>query len=237
MATRPFDSIRRLLNKPMFGTRVIPTDARIDPECFPEDEFPVYCTGCDYELRGLPEPRCPECGQGFDRGTLLVEPYVRTRGLARWKQGRRWRVANWFGIVAISAQALNLAYVWLVLRFWNRSPSSLPTPGEVDFGIWAFFRQLWRYFDGKEWKPPTHPDHRRSKLWHSYSKALRLLERKSPKFCPPEALESAAGWSGNGATIARRIRKAGFGIESAREARKTDPAVPKDAKGYRLKHY
>ncbi len=26
----------------------------------------MYCLGCEYDLRGLPEPRCPECGRAFD---------------------------------------------------------------------------------------------------------------------------------------------------------------------------
>ena len=29
-------------------------------------ESQMYCRGCDYDLRGLPEPRCPECGRPFD---------------------------------------------------------------------------------------------------------------------------------------------------------------------------
>ena len=28
----------------------------------------MYCLGCGYDLRGLPEPRCPECGRPFDPG-------------------------------------------------------------------------------------------------------------------------------------------------------------------------
>ena len=27
---------------------------------------PGHCVKCGYDLRGLPEPRCPECGTGFD---------------------------------------------------------------------------------------------------------------------------------------------------------------------------
>ncbi len=26
----------------------------------------MYCLTCDYDLRGLPEHRCPECGRAFD---------------------------------------------------------------------------------------------------------------------------------------------------------------------------
>jgi hypothetical protein len=26
----------------------------------------IRCLTCGYDLRGLPEPRCPECGRGFD---------------------------------------------------------------------------------------------------------------------------------------------------------------------------
>ena len=28
----------------------------------------MFCLGCSYNLRGLPEPRCPECGRPFDPG-------------------------------------------------------------------------------------------------------------------------------------------------------------------------
>jgi hypothetical protein len=28
----------------------------------------MYCLGCGYDLRGLPENRCPECGRAFDSG-------------------------------------------------------------------------------------------------------------------------------------------------------------------------
>ncbi len=28
---------------------------------------PAHCANCGYDLRGLPEPRCPECGRPFRR--------------------------------------------------------------------------------------------------------------------------------------------------------------------------
>ena len=32
---------------------------------------PGRCRVCDYDLRGLPEPRCPECGTPFDPGEAM----------------------------------------------------------------------------------------------------------------------------------------------------------------------
>jgi len=32
--------------------------------------FPGHCLKCGYNLRGLPEPRCPECGTPFDPSRL-----------------------------------------------------------------------------------------------------------------------------------------------------------------------
>jgi hypothetical protein len=33
---------------------------------FPPTIHPPRCSRCQYVLTGLPEPRCPECGQEFD---------------------------------------------------------------------------------------------------------------------------------------------------------------------------
>jgi predicted RNA-binding Zn-ribbon protein involved in translation (DUF1610 family) len=37
----------------------------IATECGPPN--PTHCQNCGYDLQGLPEPRCPECGQSFTR--------------------------------------------------------------------------------------------------------------------------------------------------------------------------
>lgn len=34
---------------------------------------PGHCTECGYDLRGLPEPRCPECGTPFDPDDVDAE--------------------------------------------------------------------------------------------------------------------------------------------------------------------
>ena len=41
----------------------------------------VYCPLCEYNLRGITEPRCPECGYAFDWADVLdprrrLRPYV-----------------------------------------------------------------------------------------------------------------------------------------------------------------
>jgi hypothetical protein len=37
----------------------------------------VVCPQCDYNLRGLVTPRCPECGQALKLAVALVEPYLK----------------------------------------------------------------------------------------------------------------------------------------------------------------
>lgn len=74
----------RLLQRPLFGTRVIPRDSRVNLDMLPESDFPLNCEKCGYLLRGLPKDRCPECGSDFDRHRLFLKNYV----------------YDWFGVLA-----------------------------------------------------------------------------------------------------------------------------------------
>lgn len=96
------------MSRPLFGTRVIPADARVPPAEFPEDEFPIFCPQCHYLLRGLPDSRCPECGEPFDRGRLLVDQYVREWDHHLWKRGGVGRRA---GGLAAATLVLFILYI------------------------------------------------------------------------------------------------------------------------------
>ena len=60
-----------------------------------QDQFDdLHCQHCGYQLRGLPEERCPECGHGFD-------PFER----------RFWNRHRWRGLLIVVC----LIAGWIVL--------------------------------------------------------------------------------------------------------------------------
>jgi len=78
--------LHRLFGYHIVHGEIIPPDTQVDPESFPEKDFPLFCPVCDYMLRGLPTERCPECGTPFDRGRLLVQQYVIEQGKRLWNR-------------------------------------------------------------------------------------------------------------------------------------------------------
>ena len=49
-----------------------------------DDDTP-RCAACGYDLRGLAQPRCPECGLAFDRRDLLAEvPWLYRAAMGTW---------------------------------------------------------------------------------------------------------------------------------------------------------
>ena len=93
MKTQWLAKLRNIFRYRIAFGRIIPPNARANPAQFSEAEFPIVCPKCDYLLRGLTVPRCPECGRDFDRGRLLVEQYVLEGGLGR--TGRVSQFAKW----------------------------------------------------------------------------------------------------------------------------------------------
>ncbi len=100
------------------------------------DPLTRFCPVCGYDLRGLPDQRCPECGHAFDPATL---PLTRERDvpsspaatlalagailLAFAKFGWGQTQTNTFGQVVWIALMWALAAIWAVLRRndWSRA--------------------------------------------------------------------------------------------------------------------
>ncbi len=130
MVRRLVIAIGRFLTRPVFGTPVIPSDARADPSRLPEGEFPVYCPKCAYLLRGLPDGRCPECGTPFERSRLLVRQYVHEFQTRRWKTTPLGRAARWclvVGCVCTGLMMLTAGGSYLLsLRAARANPANPP---------------------------------------------------------------------------------------------------------------
>ena len=64
-------------------------------------EVPEYhCPECDYDLRGLTEPRCPECGRAFS-----------TREVAAYEK-RRWPPQRFFRTLILATIPWFIAYIY-----------------------------------------------------------------------------------------------------------------------------
>ncbi len=65
------------------------------------------CVRCDYDLRGLPEPRCPECGTPFDETATRPQRLIWVR--------RTDNAAFWGKAAAMSGFAALVAGMWYLL--------------------------------------------------------------------------------------------------------------------------
>jgi hypothetical protein len=146
---RPFDRLAARLNRPIFGTRVIPRDARVDPALFPEDEFPIHCRKCGYLLRGLPDGLCPECGTPFERGRLLVVTYVDDPLRRTWRHTRAGRVFIGLTIGGLAAIAASYSgviiyglWVWVMSRNKLRVPPAAVSAPSVMYAIMSVVQVL-----------------------------------------------------------------------------------------------
>ena len=124
-----------LLHKPLFGTRVIPPEAAVDPTLFSEDEYPVHCPKCSYLLRGLPDGRCPECGTPFERGRLLVQQYVHEWKGLTWKHSRAGKWCWWLLITGIALTILGALGFECLKHLVDWGSPSPPSSATLDWAL------------------------------------------------------------------------------------------------------
>lgn len=119
--------LKRLLRYRVAHGKLIPPEARVNAVAFPEAEYPVVCPKCRYLLRGLSDGPCPECGKPFDKGRLLVEQYVRERGM-RFHPATA-RMSRWVLWLSLGVPFGGGLGFWIYARFFFDATS--PPSGAV----------------------------------------------------------------------------------------------------------
>jgi hypothetical protein len=118
----------------------------------------AYCLGCRYNLRGLTEPRCPECGRAFDPGdprtwsttairkrrlSVLIPIYVLPLALlaAFWIQfvltrGPRYGIRGLGSAVWATALSACGPILWVLPDWCYRAPAAVYVLVALLWGGW-----------------------------------------------------------------------------------------------------
>jgi hypothetical protein len=76
----------------------------------------VYCRKCQYNLRGLTERRCPECGQAFDPADS--ESYLKTIPPDRtWEHATT--IVKWLLLAGMAGYIIRGCYKAIVAHPWS----------------------------------------------------------------------------------------------------------------------
>jgi hypothetical protein len=107
------------------------------------NEDHLVCPKCGYDLHGIPEVRCPECGFRYDAAALRsITPSVAwirlgaARGLIIYATAAaalatpavcdRLGVANWARFLVVAAAYGAAFLTWMILTGAYRGPASVP---------------------------------------------------------------------------------------------------------------
>jgi hypothetical protein len=94
------------------------TQAEITTPISPPAE--ARCLGCGYQLRGLNDPRCPECGRDFNPADVMTMDLP-----VRRRRVRRSRLLKWLPTVA---WALACCALSKLLMWWLEPVYAVPLP-------------------------------------------------------------------------------------------------------------
>ncbi len=119
MWSRLFRFLRADLERSRILASARSPTARVDPSAFSEDEFPVVCPKCDYNLRGIECGVCPECGDQFDRGHLIVVQYL-SEARIRYLR-KQYRLGVILCVGSLAAVFVWIALVIIDLHFFDPS--------------------------------------------------------------------------------------------------------------------
>jgi rubredoxin len=152
-------------------------------ESIPHD---VLCPLCEYNLRGLSEPRCPECGYRFDWADV-VNPKIRVHPYLFEHHPER-NIRSFFRTLCGTLRPI---------KFWNSlSPSQPSRPGRL-FAYWVLTSLLACLVVAAQWVRSI-VDGWNYSAWISYSPVSPFSSPPATPFSWSHVLDTAlATWRGD----------------------------------------
>ena len=121
----------------------------------------IRCRKCEYDLRDLPESRCPECGTGFDPNDPTT--YVSKESI----DGKRLLT---LALLVVALLCSGPVAGWLAHRwFFESGAIACFAPIALFMMLFAMGCTLTLFFDlwriSSRWQPVRNPRHARAALW------------------------------------------------------------------------